>query len=117
MLGPEIELAGFLFESQAIHDLRIYAQPHRAEVRFYRDNKGLEIDAIVETANGRWIAAEIKLGHHRVVESAHNLLTLQKKLAPATNAACGALLIVVADSPTYTRPDGILVTSIASLGP
>lgn len=117
LLGPEIELAGFLFESQAIHDLRVYAQPHRGEVRFYRDNKGLEIDAIVETADGRWLAAEIKLGHHRVDEGARNLLALQKKLSPATNAACGALLVVVADSPTYTRPDGVLVTSIASLGP
>lgn len=117
LLGPEIDLASFLFESQAIHDLRIYAQPHRAEVRFYRDNKGLEIDAIIETANGRWLAAEIKLGHHRVDEGARNLLALQKKLSPATNDACGALLVIVADSPTYTRPDGILVTSIASLGP
>lgn len=117
LLGPEIELAGFLFESQAIHDLRVYAQPHRAEVRFYRDNKGLEIDAIIETADGRWLAAEIKLGHNRVDDGARNLLALQKKLSPATNAACGALLVVVADSPTYTRPDGVIVTSIASLGP
>jgi uncharacterized protein len=117
LLGPEIELAGFLFESQAIHDLRVYAQPHRGEVRFYRDNKGLEIDAIVEAADGRWLAAEIKLGHHRVDEAAHHLLALKEKLSPATNAACGALLVVVADSPTYTRADGVLVTSIASLGP
>ncbi len=117
LLGPEIELAGFLFESQAIHDLRIYAQPHRAEVRFYHDNKGLEIDAIVEAADGRWLAAEIKLGHNRVDEAARNLLALKEKLSPAANAACGALLVVVADTPTYTRPDGVLVTSIASLGP
>ncbi len=117
LLGPEIELAGFLFESQAIHDLRVYAQPHRGEVRFYRDNKGLEIDAIVETADGRWLAAEIKLGHHRVDEGARNLLALRAKLSPAANAACGALLVVVADSPTYMRPDGVLVTSIVSLGP
>jgi hypothetical protein len=40
LLGPEIEFTGFLFESPAIHDLRVDAQPHRAEVRFYRDNKG-----------------------------------------------------------------------------
>lgn len=117
LLGPEIELAGFLFESQATHDLRVYAQPHRAEVRFYRDNKGLEIDAIVEAADGRWLAAEIKLGHNRVDDAARNLLALKQKLSPAANAACGALLVIVADSPTYTRPDGILVTSIASLGP
>jgi hypothetical protein len=45
-------------KAQATHDLRVYAQPHRAEVRFYRDNKGLEIDAIVEAADGRWLAGE-----------------------------------------------------------
>ncbi len=117
LLGPEIELAGFLFESQAIHDLRVYAQPRRGQVRFYRDNKGLEVDAIVETPDGRWIAAEVKLGHNRVDEGAHNLLALKDKLSDATNAACGALVVIVADSPTYTRPDGVIVTSIAALGP
>lgn len=117
LLGPEIELAGFLFESQAIHDLRVYAQPHRGTVRFYRDNKGLEVDAIVEAADGRWIGVEVKLGHNRVDEGARNLLALRKKLSPEANAACGALLILVADSPAYTRPDGVLVSSVASLGP
>ncbi len=117
LLGPEIELAGFLFESQAIHDLRVYAQPHRADVRFYRDNKGLEIDAILEAPNGRWLAAEVKLGHNRVDQGARSLLALRDKLSPATAAACAALLVIVADTPTYTRPDGVLVTSIASLGP
>ncbi len=117
LLGPEIELAGLLFESQVIHDLRVYAQPHRAGVRFYRDNKGLEVDAVIEAANGRWIAVEVKLGHHRVDEGAENLLALRDKLTDEANAACGALVVVVASSPTYTRPDGVVVTSIASLGP
>lgn len=117
LLGREIELAGFLFESQVVHDLRVYAQPHRAEIRFYRDNKGLEIDAIVEAADGRWIGAEVKLGHHRVDEAANKLLALRAKLSPASNEACGALIVIVADSPTYERPDGVLVTSIAALGP
>jgi predicted AAA+ superfamily ATPase len=117
LLGPEIELAGLLFESQAIHDLRVYAQPHRGQVRFYRDNKGLEVDAIIEATDGHWIAAEVKLGHNRVPEGAHNLLALRDKLSPEANAACGALLVIVADSPTYTRPDGVLVTSLAALGP
>lgn len=116
LLGPEIELAGFLFESQVIHDLRVYAQPHRGSVRFYRDNKGLEIDAIVETIAGRWLGVEVKLGHNRVDEGATNLLALREKLSPEVNANCGALVVVVADSPTYTRPDGVVVTSIASLG-
>jgi uncharacterized protein len=117
LLGPEIELGGFLFESQVVHDLRVYAQPQRGTVRFYRDNKGLEVDAIVESADGRWIAVEVKLGHNRVDEGAANLLALRKKLSAEANAACGALLVVVADSPTYVRPDGVLVSSVAALGP
>lgn len=117
LLGPEIEWAGFLFESQVIHDLRVYAQAHRASVRFYRDNKGLEVDAIVEATDGRWLGVEVKLGHSRVDEGARHLLALKAKLAEDTQAACGALVVVVADSPTYTRPDGVVVTSVASLGP
>jgi uncharacterized protein len=117
LLGPEIELSGHLFESSAIHDLRVYAQPHRAKVRFYRDNKGLEVDAIVEARDGRWVGIEVKLGHNRVDEGARNLLALRKKLSPEANAACGALLVLVADSPTYTRSDGVIVGSVASLGP
>lgn len=117
LLGPEIELAGFLFESQVIHDLRVYAEPHRAHVRFYRDNKGLEVDGIVEARDGRWLGVEIKLGTHRVDEGAANLLALREKLDDDARARCGALLVVVADSPTYTRPDGVIVSSVAALGP
>jgi len=117
LLGPEIELAGHLFESQAIHDLRVYAQPHRGAVRFYRDNKGLEVDAIVEARDGRWLGVEVKLGHNRVDEAAGNLLRMRARLAPEANAACGALLVVIADSPAYRRPDGVVVASLASLGP
>jgi uncharacterized protein len=116
LLGPEIELSGFLFESQVIHDLRVYASPHRAVVRFYRDNKGLEVDGIVEAADGRWVGVEVKLGTHRVDEGAANLLALQEKLSEEVRARCGALLVVVADSPTYTRPDGVIVSSVAALG-
>lgn len=116
LLGSEIELTGFLFESQVVHDLRVYAQPHSATVRFYRDNKGLEVDAIVEAADGRWIGVEAKLGHNRVDEGARNLLALRSKLPDEVNAACGALMVVVASSPTYTRPDGVIVTSLSSLG-
>lgn len=117
LLGPEIELSGFLFESQVVHDLRVYAQAHRATVRYYRDNKGLEIDVIVEAPDGRWIGVEVKLGQGRIDEGARHLLALSKKLTDETNAACGALVVVVPDGPAYVRPDGVAVASIASLGP
>ncbi len=117
LLSSEIEWTGFLFESQVVHDLRVLTQPLRAEVRFYRDNKGLEVDAIVEHRDGRWLAVECKLGAGRIDEGARHLLALQDKLDPATAARCAGLLVVAADTPTYLRPDGVLVTSLASLGP
>lgn len=117
LLGTEIELTGFLFESQVVHDLRVYAQPYRASVYFYRDNKGLEVDAVVEAADGRWIAVEAKLGHHRVDEGADNLLRLRRKLSDEANRLCRGLIVVVASSMTYVRPDGVIVTSPAALGP
>jgi hypothetical protein len=52
-----------------------------------------------------------------VAEGAGNLLALREKLAHEVRDRCGALLIVVADSPTYTRPDGVIVTSVSALGP
>jgi uncharacterized protein len=118
LLGPEIKLAGFLFESQVVHDLRIYAQPHRGSVYFYRDNKGLEVDAIIEAPDGRWIAFEVKLGHHRVEEGVKNLLSLRKKLSDDANELCCGLVVVVASAMTYTRPeDGVIITSPVALGP
>jgi uncharacterized protein len=117
LVGPEIELAGFLFESQVVHDLRVYAQPHRAQVRFYRDNKGLEVDTIIEATDGRWIAAEAKLGHSAVDDAARNLISMRDKLSDTAKGSCGALVVIVADSPTYVRNDGVIVTSVAALGP
>ena len=65
--GPERLLAdlgffGLLFESLVVRDLRVYASVHDGEVLHYRDNTGLEVDAIVENGAGEWLAAEVKLG-------------------------------------------------------
>lgn len=117
LLGPEIELTGFLFESQATHDLRVYGLPHRATVRFYRDNKGLEVDAVLETPDGLWIGFEMKLGASRIEEGAANLVAMHGKLAKDAQERCRGLIVVVSDSPTYRRSDGVIVTSIAALGP
>lgn len=117
LLGPEIELTGFLFESQVTHDLRVYGLPHRATVRFYRDNKGLEVDAILETPDGLWLGFEMKLGASRIDEGASNLLAMRGKLTADAQERCRGLIVVVADSPTYRRPDGVIVTSIAAIGP
>jgi len=75
------------------------------------------VDAIVESRDGRWIGVEVRLGTYRIEEGAKSLLALRDKLTDAARERCRALVVVVADSPTYARPDGVIVTSVAALGP
>ena len=48
-----------------MRDLRVYASVLDGTVFHYRDETGLEIDAIVQLRDGRWIAIEVKLGGER----------------------------------------------------
>ena len=52
--GADQEWFGQVFESLVIRDLRVYSQGLEAEVFHYRDDYGLEVDAIVQLRNGRW---------------------------------------------------------------
>lgn len=116
-LVDDLRLAGFLFESQVVHDLRVYAARHRARMAAYSDNKGAEIDAVVEDVTGRWIGFEVKLGPRAVESAAESLLAASSKFTEEQRAHCAALVAVTTDTPTYTREDGVIVTSIAALGP
>ena len=76
----DIEFLGFLFESMVIRDLRVYAQAADAQVFHYREKEGLEVDAVVETADGRWAAFEVKLTCERWIEDgAKNLRKLARR--------------------------------------
>lgn len=78
----ETKYFGFLFESLVIRDLRIYAQAADAEVRHYKDNRDLEVDAVVQAADGRWAAFEIKLGIELVDQAAEKLKLFAKQITP-----------------------------------
>ena len=54
----DLESFGLFFEDFAIRDLRIYANYLGGEVKHYRDNTGLECDAIIILEDGRWGAIE-----------------------------------------------------------
>jgi len=69
----------FLFEALYERDLRIYAQSFSANLLHYQDYNNDEIDAVVELADGKWSAFEIKLGVHQIDEAATKLLALNKK--------------------------------------
>jgi hypothetical protein len=113
----ETRYFGFLFESLAVRDLRIYAQAADAEVRHYKDNRGLEVDAVVQAADGRWAAFEIKLGLEWVDEAADSLKLFAKQIDTEATGPGGILGVIVGQGYAYTRDDGVAVIPIGLLGP
>jgi len=116
-LLKDLNLLGLLFESMVIRDLRIYAQAAEAEVLQYRDNTGLEVDAIIQAGDGRWAAFEVKLGAARVDEGAASLLKFVERVDLDRCGKPSALGVIVSDGYGYVREDGISVIPIGALGP
>jgi predicted AAA+ superfamily ATPase len=115
-LLKDLKLLGFLYEAMVIRDLRVYAQAADAQVLQYRDNTGLEVDAIVEAADGRWAAFEIKLGSGLADEGAANLLKFLQRVDVATCGKPSALAVIVGSGYGYVRPDGVAVIPVGALG-
>ena len=116
-LRTDLELLGSLFESLVVRDLRIYAQAADAVVYHYRDNTDLEVDAIVEAADGRWAAFEVKLGSSRLDAAAANLLKFADRIDQGRSGKPAVLGVIVGMGYGYLRDDGVAVIPIGALGP
>jgi predicted AAA+ superfamily ATPase len=115
-LLKDLKFVGFLFESLAVHELRVYAQVSDAKVYHYHDSSGLEVDAIVQKYNGDWCAFEIKLGTGQIEEAAKSLKKFVSILDTKSVSLPKSLNIITGTGISYTRNDGINVISLASLG-
>ncbi|MDO5671404.1 MAG: DUF4143 domain-containing protein [Actinomycetaceae bacterium] len=116
-LSADPEYFGFVFESMVVRDLRIYASGFGGQVFHYRDNTGLEIDAIIETWDGRWAGIEVKLGANRVAQGEAALLKLARERVDITRIGEPAFLAVITGSEyAYTLPSGVHVIPLATLG-
>ena len=113
----DLNLFGFLFESLVVRDLRVYAQAADARVSQYRDSGGLEVDAIVETGDGRWMAFEVKLGQGQIDDAAASLLRFAERIDTARCGSPALLGVIVATGYGYRREDGVAVIPIGALGP
>ncbi len=98
-----------------IRDLRVYSQAIDARVLQYRDNTGLEVDAIVQDANGRWAALEIKLGIGQVEDAAANLRKFADRVDASRSGPPACLAVIVGTGYGYQRPDGVSVIPIGAL--
>lgn len=114
-LMHDMQTLGVLFENLVIRDLRVYLSTLGGvgdAIHYYRDDKGLEIDAIIEHA-GSWAGVEIKLSDAKVDEAASSLLRARDKVlanpAAQNEAPVFLAVIVGAGSLAYRRDDGVLV--------
>ncbi len=83
-----------------------------------RDSDQLEADVVIEARDGRWIAAEVKLGGERDIEqAARSLLRLRAKVDTSRVGEPSKLLIITSAGYGYDRPDGTTVVPITALGP
>ena len=115
---------GLAFENLCIRDLDVYARalpdagPH--PLRYYRDDSGLEVDAIIELSDGRWAGLEIKLSPDKIDAAAASLLRMGRKLcgdAPARTRPPSFLAVITGTGEAaYRRADGVYVIPIRTLG-
>ena len=94
----------------------MYAQANDAEIFHYRDSTGLEVDAIIQQYGGDWAAFEVKLGMGMLDEAANNLLKFNERIDVKKYRKPSSLNIITGTGMSFTRPDGINVISLASLG-
>ena len=118
-LKHDLNSFGLFFEDFAVRDLRIYAETLGGTVKHYRDNAGLECDAVVHLEDGRWAGIEIKLGGDDLVnEGAESLKTLRNKIVEKSDEqAPSFLLVLTAIGGAYRREDGVFVAPINLLRP
>ena len=116
--APEIPrdgtLLGHLFESLVTLCVRVYAQAAEASVAHLRTKGGRrEVDLIVERADGRIVAIEVKLKKTVTDVDVRHLLWLREQVGEDLLDA-----VVVSTGPqAYRRSDGVAIVPAALLGP
>ena len=116
--GPSISrdgtLLGALFESLVALSMHTYAQAAEARVKRLRTAGGKhEVDLIVERADGRVLAVEVKLSRDPSDRDARHLHWLAERIGDELLDA----LIVTTGPEAYRRKDGIGVVPATLLGP
>ena len=124
-IGPkdlinDMETFGFIFETLAVRDLRIYSDALDGKVYHYRDKNNLECDAVVHLRNGSYGLVEVKIGGSELIrEGAESLKALSSKIDSTKMKAPSFLMVLTGIGDfAYKRPeDGVLVVPIGCLRP
>ena len=128
-MSPDALLAdwqtfGLVFENMAVRDLSVYARAldllDDVPVRYYRDDSGVEADAIVQLADGRWAAFEFKVSEDKVEKGVASLERMRRKVCenPRSQTRPTEFMAVITGVGEYAREvaEGIVAVPIRLLG-
>lgn len=115
---------GLVFENMAVRDLSVYARAldllDDVPVRYYRDDSGVEADAIVQLADGRWAAFEFKVSEDKVEKGVASLERMRRKVCenPRSQTKPPEFMAVITGVGEYAREvaEGIVVVPLRLLG-
>ena len=125
----DLGVFGHLFENLVLRDLLAYAQAHNAHLLHYRDDTGLEADAVYQKEDGTYALIEVKTGVNSVPAAQENLLKFREMIRVHNEKAeenrehpgvryrePSALIIICATAPmSYTTPEGVKVVPFTCL--
>ena len=120
MLVYDLETFGFIFETLCIRDLKVYSAPLGGKVLYYNDGT-LEVDCVLQIADGRYGLIEFKLGDKRIDEGAQSLLKMDKlikqKIAEGVThiPEPSFLAVITGGQIAKVRKDGVMVIPIGAL--
>jgi len=122
LLSQDFETFGFLFENLCVRDLKIYASSLGGRITYYRDRMNLEVDAVLNLADGRYALIEFKLGSKQIETAAKNLLHVVQLIQSANESRDthkikepDLLIIITGGEMAYTRADGVKVIPVGCL--
>ena len=118
------QMFGLVFENMAVRDLSVYARAldllDDVPVRYYRDDSGVEADAIVQLADGRWAAFEFKVSEDKVEKGVASLERMRRKVCenPRSQTRPPEFMAVITGVGEYAREvaEGIVAVPIRLLG-
>jgi predicted AAA+ superfamily ATPase len=114
-LAHDLIYLGFLFESSALRDLRVYAQSLEARFSHYIDSNRHEADIILQLPDNSWAAFEVKLAFSAADEGARSLLRLAEDIDVKKTGRLLALTVITGFGFAHRRPDGVHVVPLATL--
>lgn len=122
LLELDLNTFGFVFECLCIRDLKAYSQAMGGHLSYYHDRTGLEADAVLHLADGRYALIECKLGSREIDDGAKHLNEIKELIEKKNEESKqprlrlpDLLVVLTGGEMAYTRSDGVKVVPIGCL--